>query len=239
MKRVPFGPYRKKEKSIYIYLFYSKLGADSVEEKITLDRAVFKTLSSDTRISILKSLGRRRKTLSELSKEFGMSVSTIKEHLENLCKVDLILQVDDGHKWKYYELTRKGKNVVHPSETRIWIVIGMAGLAIIFTSFDLVSGAISSIFNKNYLMTGAKNLAEQSQDFVARAPDAVTETGGQLLGNASGALPEATLPATTIPADPGVFIPYMHIILLAVFTVLFGLAIGYMVTKRRTVIVKP
>ena len=51
------------------------------EEKITIDRKTFKTLASDTRVGLLKSLNVRRKTLSELSREHRMSVSTIKEHL--------------------------------------------------------------------------------------------------------------------------------------------------------------
>ncbi|UCC91990.1 MAG: helix-turn-helix transcriptional regulator [Candidatus Aenigmatarchaeota archaeon] len=67
------------------------------EEKITLDKEVFKTLASGTRVDILKSLDVRRKTLSELSKQFGMSVSTVKEHLENLVSVGLIEQMDEGH----------------------------------------------------------------------------------------------------------------------------------------------
>lgn len=84
-----------------------------MEDKITLDKESFKSLASGTRISILKSLDVRRKTLTELSKQLSMSPSTVKEHMENLCNADLTVQVDDGHKWKYYELTNKGKK--HPA----------------------------------------------------------------------------------------------------------------------------
>ena len=39
-----------------------------VEDKITLDRDAFKSLASETRIKILKSLDRRRKMGTELAK---------------------------------------------------------------------------------------------------------------------------------------------------------------------------
>ena len=107
------------------------------EEKITLDKEVFKTLASGTRIEILKSLDRRRKTLSELSKELGMSVSTVKEHLDNLVRVGLIEQKDEGYKWKYYELTKKGKSILHPEDKKIWILLGISGIAFIGIAYDL------------------------------------------------------------------------------------------------------
>lgn len=108
------------------------------EENITLDRKTFKTLSSDTRVGILKSLKRRRKMLTELSREFGMSPSTIKGHMEKLAGADLVVQKDDGHKWKYYELTRKGKDVLNPGETKIWIVLALSLVAITATSWDFL-----------------------------------------------------------------------------------------------------
>ncbi len=107
------------------------------EEKITLDREVFKTLASGTRIEILKSLDRRRKTLSELSREFGMSVSTVKEHLDNLVRAGLIEQKDEGYKWKYYELTKKGRSILHPEDKKIWILLGISGIAFVGIAYDL------------------------------------------------------------------------------------------------------
>jgi len=119
-----------------------KSGFDFMEEKITLDRETFKTLASDTRISILKSLYKRRKMLTEISKQFHMSPSTIKEHLDNLSKAGLVVQMDEGHKWKYYELTRKGKNVLNPGETKIWIILSLSILAIIVTAYDFAQRSI-------------------------------------------------------------------------------------------------
>ncbi len=189
-----------------------------MEDKITLDREVFKALSSDTRVNILKSLGRRRKTLSELSKEFGMSVSTIKEHLDNLCKVDLIVQKDEGHKWKYYELTLKGKNVLNPSEAKIWIVIGLAGLAVILTAYDflrkIVGGPVQYV---------AKEVGSRAP---MAAGEKLTETVNQTI------VPE-TAPAPPATVTTELFLPHIHLIALIIFTAILGVAIGYMLTKRK------
>ncbi len=109
-----------------------------MEEKITLDRETFKALASDSRVNILKSLHRRRKTLTELSKQFGIAPSTVKEHLDSLSGAGLVIQKDEGHKWKYYELTQKGRSVVAPSETKIWIVLSIASVGLFFAAFDLI-----------------------------------------------------------------------------------------------------
>lgn len=100
------------------------------EEKIVLDRKSFEALAVDSRIRILKSLKERRKTLSEIAKEQKMSVSGVKEHLETLENVGLIEKKDDGHKWKYYELTRKGSGIVAPRELRVWILLSLSLLVL-------------------------------------------------------------------------------------------------------------
>jgi DNA-binding transcriptional ArsR family regulator len=115
-----------------------------MEDKVTLDRKAFKTLASGTRVGILKSLGVRRKTLTEISKEFGMSPSTIKEHMDSLVLAGLAIQIDDGHKWKYYELTRKARDILHPAGTRVYIVLALSLLAIIVTSWDLIRETLLS-----------------------------------------------------------------------------------------------
>ncbi|MFC2163071.1 ArsR family transcriptional regulator, partial [Candidatus Altiarchaeota archaeon] len=61
-----------------------------MSDKITLDRETFKVLSADTRIDILKRLEKRKKTLTDLSQEMGMSPSTIKEHIDKLLSSGLI-----------------------------------------------------------------------------------------------------------------------------------------------------
>ncbi|MBU0527824.1 winged helix-turn-helix domain-containing protein [Candidatus Micrarchaeota archaeon] len=105
------------------------------DDKIVLDRKSFEALAVDTRVKILKSLKERRKTLTEISKEQNMSVSGIKEHLETLEKVGLIEKIDDGHKWKYYELTKKGKEIVSPREVKVFIMLSISLIALIASAF--------------------------------------------------------------------------------------------------------
>lgn len=79
-----------------------------------IDRKTLKALAADTRLDILKSLGKRRKTPSELSKELDLATSTVTEHLDKLEKANLIRREETGHKWIYYSLTPQGSNLVKP-----------------------------------------------------------------------------------------------------------------------------
>ncbi len=102
-----------------------------MEEKIILDDTSFKALSSDSRVSILKNLNTRRMTLSELSKRLELENSTIKEHCNLLVKANLIKQIDEGRKWKYYELTSKGKNIIEPNlveQIRVLVVLCLGAI---------------------------------------------------------------------------------------------------------------
>ena len=111
------------------------------EDKIVLDRKSFEALAVDTRIKILKSLKQRRKTLTEIAKEEGMSVSGIKEHLSILESVGLIEKMDDGHKWKYYELTKKGREVVGPKEVKVLILLSTSILALLVSLIFMLGPA--------------------------------------------------------------------------------------------------
>ncbi|MGV8085569.1 MAG: ArsR/SmtB family transcription factor [Candidatus Bilamarchaeum sp.] len=108
------------------------------EEKVVLDKKSFEALSVDTRVKILKSLTQRRKTLSEVAEEQKMSVSGIKEHLETLEQADLVIKIDDGHKWKYYELSKKGRDIVGPKELKVWILLSMSAVALVVSLFVLM-----------------------------------------------------------------------------------------------------
>ncbi|MCX6803593.1 MAG: winged helix-turn-helix domain-containing protein [Candidatus Diapherotrites archaeon] len=97
-----------------------------MDQKIILDDKSFKALSADSRVSILKSLGERRRTLSELSQKLSLGGSTIKEHCDILIDAELIKQIDEGRKWKYYELTQKGKQIITPNlldEVKVLIIL--------------------------------------------------------------------------------------------------------------------
>ncbi len=185
-----------------------------MEDKITLDRESFRSLASETRVSILKSLDRRRKTLTELSKQFGMSPSTVKEHMDNLCAAELAVQVDEGHKWKYYELTRKGKNVLHPEYTKIWILLSASVLAFIGIFYDMlrVSGQA---------MMFAAERAAPAADGLSKAVEEAPLAGGEALSQ------------TVAQAAPQA-LPYMHIIGLVAFAVILGSCISYLAIGRKS-----
>ncbi len=93
------------------------------DEKIVLDKSAFKALASDTRVEILKELDVRRKTITELSENMNLAAATIKEHIEHLAKSGLVKQKDEGRKWKYYDLSEKGKAVLYPERKKIWVIL--------------------------------------------------------------------------------------------------------------------
>lgn len=104
-----------------------------MDDTIKLDRRSFEALAADSRVRVLKALSKRRKTLTELSNELGLSVSTMKEHLDVLVGAGLIIQKDEGRKWKYYELTRKGKGIVNPYPAKVLIMLAVS-LVLVFGS---------------------------------------------------------------------------------------------------------
>jgi DNA-binding transcriptional ArsR family regulator len=88
-----------------------------------IDRKTLKALAADTRLDILKSLGKRRKTPSELSKELNLAASTVIEHLNKLEEAGLIRKEETGHKWIYYNLTQKGSSLVKPKVPTQFIIV--------------------------------------------------------------------------------------------------------------------
>jgi len=107
--------------------------------KLTLDRETFKVLAADTRIEILKKLQTHKLTLTDLAQQMDMSPSTVSEHLERLVEVSLIMQEDKGMKWKYYKLTEKGRNILSPQETKVWILLGTTILVFAAASISLLA----------------------------------------------------------------------------------------------------
>lgn len=107
--------------------------------KITLDQESFKALASEVRVGVLKKLDERRQTVTDLSNLLGLSKPTLLEHLEKLQAAGLVKRVDEGRKWIYYELSDKGRKILHPE--RVSIVVALAstvGLAAIGV-FSLVA----------------------------------------------------------------------------------------------------
>ncbi|RLE48155.1 hypothetical protein DRJ25_00545 [Candidatus Woesearchaeota archaeon] len=109
---------------IYLFCFFCCMD-------IKLSQKVFKALASPTRISILKELDRRRFTQSELSENLGFAIPTIKQHLQDLEKAGLVNCIENGRKWKYFELSKEGKAILHPEEKKIWILLGTFAVSVV------------------------------------------------------------------------------------------------------------
>ncbi len=90
---------------------------------ITLDQESFKALASEVRVDILKKLDERRQTVTDLSGLLNLSKPTLLEHLEKLQAAGLVKRVDEGRKWIYYELSQKGKKLLHPEKVAIILAL--------------------------------------------------------------------------------------------------------------------
>lgn len=99
--------------------------------KITLDAETFKALASATRLTVLKALDERRKTLTELSRDLDLNKATVHEHLGLLLAAGLVRKRDDeGRKWIYYELTWTGQRILRPEATTTFnVLLGLSALA--------------------------------------------------------------------------------------------------------------
>jgi len=103
-----------------------------MKDEITLDKKILGALSSDIRANILKSLDIRHMTASELSKKLNLPKSTIHENLDRLVDTDLVRKNDNGNKWLYYELTEKGRRLLHPREmTKVILLLSSAALSFV------------------------------------------------------------------------------------------------------------
>lgn len=109
-----------------------------------LDRSTIKLLASDTRSDIVKALGVRRKTLTELSRELGLAPATVTEQLAALERGGLVHKMDEGRKWKYYELTRKSREMTKPQMPLVLILSTLAVLlfgAVFLSGYSLMGAA--------------------------------------------------------------------------------------------------
>jgi len=187
-----------------------------MDDKITLDKRSFEALAADTRVRILKSLDERRKTLSELARQMELSPSTVKEHMLVLEGARLVEMKDEGRKWKYYELTWKGRKVVKPRELKIWIVLSLSAVAMI--------AALSNFFAK---LPGAPEpqVLKGAMDEAVRAP-----------AEEAGALMAEEMAVAAPPVEPVVDLTQAllpDLVLLLIAAVVFGIAAGYFMRGRR------
>src|SRR5213596_882952 len=107
---------------------------DAGAPKITLDQESFKALASDVRVGILKRLDVRRETVTDLSNLISLSKPTLLEHLEKLKSAGLVKRVDEGRKWIYYELSDKGRKILHPERVAITLVLAAIGAFLVLSA---------------------------------------------------------------------------------------------------------
>jgi len=204
-----------------------------MEDKVILDEQSFKALSADSRVSILKRLNERRMTLSELSKRLDLKGSTIKEHCTILLNAQLIKKIDEGRKWKYYELTGKGKQVVTPSfigEAKILISLCIS--AIIFMGILLFAfQALNSLGSASYLSNNQNVLGAEK---VFSINDNQTTAVGTIIESDTSAQRDINDCETLPPkmdyskeTAPSLLIPFALIGMLVV-----GIIIGWIARKK-------
>src|SRR5204862_6543797 len=99
---------------------------DSGGGKITLDQESFRALASDVRVESLKRRDSRTETVTDLSNPLRLSKPTLLEHLEKLQTAGLVKRIDEGRKWIYYELTDKGRKILHPEKVAITLALASA-----------------------------------------------------------------------------------------------------------------
>jgi DNA-binding transcriptional ArsR family regulator len=142
-----------------------------------------KALSSDTRVMMLKSLVERRKMPSELSRELKLTPSTIVEHLQVLERSGLIKKIETGHKWRYYELTEKGRSLVKPRFPMQFVVMLSLGVMMVFGSLAsmLVNSAPALQASEYAGAPVIEKCATASAPLMETAPKAAFLVDGMLL----------------------------------------------------------
>ncbi|MBT4870405.1 MAG: winged helix-turn-helix transcriptional regulator [Candidatus Diapherotrites archaeon] len=206
-----------------------------MSDKVILDGKSFKALSAQSRVSILKKLNERRMTLSELSKRIGLKGSTIKEHCNILLNAELITKIDEGRKWKYYELTGKGKQIVAPSfieEARVLVTLCIG--AIIIGGFFLfaLQGTMLSGSSQAYSYESDSKILGDAQVFpITNAP--LTDAGTDLENSKTTTSNELdtgakeTIIKYSEESKPNPLVPFALIGMLVV-----GIIVGWVARKK-------
>jgi len=93
---------------------------------IELNAKDFKTLSSETRLKIIKALDEKKLNLNDIARVTNLHKMTLHEHLTKLVETGYVKRYErEGHKWVYYKLTWKGASLLRPRKTKLIIVFGI------------------------------------------------------------------------------------------------------------------
>src|SRR2546422_8063458 len=113
--------------------------------RVTLDQASFRALASEVRVEVLKRLDELRMTVTDLANALQLSKPTLLEHLEKLQTAELVKRIDEGRKWIYYELTGRGKKILHPERVTIVVSLCLSMFLAAAGIFALASGLTSGM----------------------------------------------------------------------------------------------
>jgi len=113
--------------------------------RVTLDQASFRALASEVRVEVLKKLDERRMTVTDLANALDLSKPTLLEHLEKLQAAQLVKRIDEGRKWIYYDLTGRGKKILHPERVTIVVSLCLSMFLAAAGIFALASGLTSGM----------------------------------------------------------------------------------------------
>ena len=132
-----------------------------MDDEIVINRALLKAIGAESRISILKSLANGRKTQSQLAEELGLSSPTIIEHMDQLCSAGLVDKIDEGRKWKYYELTALGRKLAAPKPGIPTRAILMLAFGLVFMAFSGMSIVYPALSQELLLSTAVSGSAPE------------------------------------------------------------------------------
>src|SRR3989442_2995316 len=113
--------------------------------RVTLAQASFRALASEVRVEVLKKLDERRMTVTDLANVLDLSKPTLLEHLEKLQAANLVKRIDEGRKWIYYELTGRGRKILHPERVTIVVSLCLSVLLAAVGEFALATGLTSGV----------------------------------------------------------------------------------------------
>lgn len=224
----------------------------AMDSSIAISSSEFRALASETRTEMIKLLRERNHTLTELSKKLDMAAPTIKQHLGILQQAGLIEGLDEGRKWKYYTLTRKGKNIfATEAPANVLIVLAISVVVMV----GLLYGLLLTVGSQ---APGQLMQAESRVPTITEAPYAVpciaAPTGGEkesdkIMGtvgitaadqNAPEAAPaaatqcsEVKCPSQQCPAIQYSEPPLLRIAALVAAIVVVALLIGFTASKAR------
>jgi len=201
-----------------------------MEKQIALTPETFKALAGEKRVQILKELTKRRKTQSELAQSMGLSAPTIAEHLNLLEKAGLVHGIDEGHKWKYYALTDKGKEILNPGESRILVLLGTSAIAFIVAAAWLFSRFFNPVLS-TVASAGTNSLPALRNSLPAAAPLADGAKEAVIQGATQPACDVATQNSLTMGLQG---FNLTELTLLVILALLLGLMIGYWWNRRKS-----